>query len=492
MARNKDQEQNHQTLQDGQEEDFAALFEASNLADELNTRLNGKIDGKIVSIGEEWVFVDIGGKSEGAISREELLDSEKRMDLKVGDPITAYVIAQRDGDVLLSVKMTQAASGDAVRSAYRSGVPVEGLVTAERKGGFSITVFGRPAFCPYSQIDIVSGEPPENFIGKKFFFKITDFSDRGRNIVVSRREILEEERRKRFLELKQTLREGDVVRGFVRKLAPFGAFVDIGGLEGLIPISELAWSRVESVADIISEGEEISVKITGLDWEHNRISLSLKQVQENPWVSVSSRYLEGNETVGTITRLVTFGAFVELEPGIEGLIHISNLGKGRRINHPREVVNPGDRVQVRITSVDEQAKRVGLELIAETEPDAKMESPVEITQGAILNGEVQAVKDYGVFVSLPGGKTGLLRNVEIGDFSQRELRKKYPAGSQIKVKVVSVDPESGKIGLSVKAMENIDEENNVKEFLLSSNRGASLGTFGQLLKSKLDGKNQEK
>lgn len=492
MAQNMDLEQNSQNSPNDQEEDFAALFEASNRADELNVKLDGKINGKIVSIGEEWVFVDIGGKSEGAISREELLDSERQMDLKVGDPITAYVIAQRDGDVLLSVKMTQAASEDAIKGAYRSGVPVEGLVTDERKGGYSVTVFGRPAFCPYSQMDIVSGGSPESYVGKKFFFKITDFSDRGRNIVLSRRKTLEEERRKKILELKQTLHEGDIVRGIVRKLAQFGAFVDIGGLEGLIPISELAWSRVESVSDVVSVGDEISAKITGLDWEKNRISLSLKQVQENPWDSVTSRYVEGRETRGTITRLVTFGAFVELEPGIEGLIHISNLGKGRRINHPREVVNTGDQIKVRITSVNKGEKRVSLELISERTLDDAGEPAIEIIEGVIVTGEVQAIKDYGLFVNLPGGKTGLLRNIEIGDFSQRELRKKYPPGSMVNVKVISVDPESGKIGLSVKALENIDEQNQIKEYLSSSTPGTSLGTFGQLLKSKLDGKKREK
>ncbi len=488
MAQNKDQELNKHNAPDDLEEDFAALFEASNRTDHESIKHDGKIDGKIVSIGDEWVFVDIGGKSEGAISKEELRDSEKRLDLKVGDPITAYVIAQRDGDVLLSVKMTHAASEDAVREAYKSGIPVEGLVTEERKGGYSVTVFGRNAFCPYSQVDISSGGLPESYIGKKFFFKITDFSDRGRNLVLSRREILEEERRHKINQLKQTLAEGDVISGIVRKLAPFGAFVDIGGPEGLVPMSELAWSRVESVSDVMSVGDEISVKITGLDWEKNRITLSLKQVQENPWDSISSRFHDGLETSGVVTRLTNFGAFVELEPGIEGLVHISNLGKGRRINHPREVVNPGELIKIRIISVNRDEKRLSLELIPEVQPMGSEEPNVEIVEGMVTTGEVEAIKDYGLFVNLIGGKTGLLRNVEIGDFSPRELRKKYPIGSKITVKVISVEPEIRRIGLSLKALEHADELNQAKEYLVDGRSRKSFGTLGQLLKSKLENK----
>lgn len=486
MAQNKDQELNNHIAPDDMEEDFAALFEASNRADHETIIRDGKINGIVVSIGDEWVFVDIGGKSEGAISKEELLDSEKRLDLKIGDPITAYVIAQRDGDVLLSVKMTHAASEDAVRGAYNSGAPVEGLVTEERKGGYSVSVFGRTAFCPYSQVDIVSGGLPEDFIGKKFFFKITDFSDRGRNIVLSRREVLEEERRQKVNQLKQTLAEGDVVSGVVRKIAQFGAFVDIGGPDGLVPISELAWSRVESVSDVISVGDEISVKITGLDWDKNRITLSLKQVQENPWDSITSRFHEGLETVGVVTRLTNFGAFVELEPGIEGLVHISNFGMGRRINHPREVVNPGELIKIRIISVNMDEKRLSLELIPAVQPTGSEEPTVEIVEGMITGGEVQAIKDYGLFVSLPGGKTGLLRNVEIGDFSPRELRKKYPVGSKISVKVISVEPEIRRIGLSLKALEHADELNQAKEYLTAGRSRKSFGTLGELLKSKLE------
>ncbi|MFA6222087.1 MAG: S1 RNA-binding domain-containing protein [Desulfomonilaceae bacterium] len=468
-----------------QEEDFAALFEASNRADKDALRHDAKISGNIVSIGDEWVFVDIGGKTEGAISKQELLDSNRVLDLKVGDSITAYVIAQRDGDILLSVKMTQAASEDAVRAAYRSGVPVEGLVMEEKKGGYSVLVFGRQCFCPYSQIDIVSGGLPDDYIGKKFFFRITEFSEKGRNIVLSRRQTLEEERNKKVEELQKTLNVGDIVSGTVRKLAPFGAFVDIGGIEGLVPMSELAWSRVESVSDVLTSGEEISVKITTIDWEKRRIGLSLKQARDNPWDTVSSRFHEGFETVGTVTRLANFGAFVELEPGIEGLLHISNLGRGRRINHPRETLSPGESVKVRVISISPTEKRLGLDLVADVQDFAPGNTPDEITEGSVVHGEIQAVKDYGLFVNLPGGRTGLLRNAEIGDFSPRELRKKFPLGSMLDVKIISIDSETNKIALSIKALERTNELSHIQEYLKSGNVKKSFGTFGELLKLKL-------
>lgn len=487
MAQNKDSQSPTADFNGDQEEDFASLFEASNQLDNIVQRDN-KITGNIVSIGDEWVFLDIGAKSEGAISKEELLDSNREMALKVGDPITAYVINQRDGDIILSVKMTQAASEDAIRGAHKSGIPVEGLVTEERKGGYSVNILGRLAFCPYSQIDITSGGSPEDYVGKKFLFRIMEFSEKGRNIVLSRRETLEEDRKKKIDELKKTLQEGDIVNGVVRKLAAFGAFVDIGGPQGLIPMSELAWSRIESVEDVLAVGDEISVKITGLDWEKSRIGLSLKQVQENPWDSAINRFSEGFETTGVVTRLTNFGAFVELEPGIEGLIHISNLGKGRRINHPREAVNSGESVSVRVISINPEARRVGLELMTESYSNGTDEPAPEIIEGAIVTGRVQSLKDYGIFVDLPGSRTGLLRISEIGDFSPRELRKKYPVDSNITVKILAVDLETQKIALSVKALQNTEETNQARNFLMSGETKSSFGTLGELLKAKLDKK----
>ena len=238
--------------------------------------------------------------------------------------------------------MTTAASEEALRDAKDTGLPVEGLVSAERKGGYTVSVMGKPAFCPFSQMDLQPSGKPDDYIGRKFTFRVIDYSDRGRNIVLSRRQLLEAERQEKVNDLKKTLQAGAILEGTVQNLAQFGAFVDIGGIEGLIPISELAWYRVGQASDVLSPGETVRVKVLDIDWEKNRISLSLKQTLEDPWTSVKERIKETMVLTGTVSKLMNFGAFVELEPGIEGLVHISNLGRGRRINHPKEVLSEGD------------------------------------------------------------------------------------------------------------------------------------------------------
>jgi small subunit ribosomal protein S1 len=472
-----------------QEEDFAALFEASSERKDDRVQRDSKIAGTIVSIGDEWIFVDIGGKTEGVIAREELLDKSGQLDLNVGDQITAYVVSTKDGEIHLSVKMTSAASDEAIRGAFRSGVPVEGFVAAERKGGFTVNVLGKQAFCPFSQIDLQFVSSPDPYIGQRFTFRITEYSERGRNIVLSRRDILEEERLKKVAELKETLKPGDTITGTVQNLTNFGAFVDIGGVQGLIPMSELAWYRVQSVSDVLSTGESVTVRILDLDWDKNRISLSRKHTLEDPWTTVAQRYGEAQVFPGTVTRLANFGAFVQLEPGIEGLVHISNLGMGRRINHPSEVLNQGDSVNVKIISVDGDARRMGLELLRTETQDQEQEAAApELNSGDIVDGVVDSVKDYGVFIGLPGGKSGLLHVSQIEDGRGGDLRKKFPLGSRLQAQVLTVDPASGKISLSVKTLSKKDEESDFKEFASSAKEGrATFGTLGDLLKNKFKG-----
>jgi len=462
------------------EEDFASLFEATTSSKERPVQKDNKIEGTVVSIGEEWVFVDIGAKSEGSIARDELLNENRELTVEVGDPLTAYVVSTKEGEILLSVKMTAAASEEALRDAYSSGVPVEGLVSGERKGGYSVALFGKQAFCPYSQMDIQSGGKAEDYMGKRLVFRITEYSERGRNIVLSRREILEEERLKQVAKLKQTLRPGDVITGTVQNLAQFGAFVDIGGIEGLIPMSELAWYRVGEASDVLTQGEQVTVLVTDLDWENKRISLSLKQTLEDPWDLVDQKYPEQRLAAGKVTRLMSFGAFVELEPGIEGLIHISNLGMGRRINHPKEVLSEGDEVEVRVLSVDRAARRMGLELLAD-----RSEPVPELNEGDVVTGVVDSVKDYGVFVSLPGNKSGLLHVSEIGGPKAGDLRSKFPTGSSIQVQILAIDQATNKISLSTRAIDVSKERAEFKDFVSTKGGRSSFGTLGDLLKDKI-------
>lgn len=481
--------ENSKTQQENPDgEDFGALLEESEAERAPQVQRDEKVRGTIVSIGEEWAFVDIGGKSEGTIARGELLDEEGNLTVGVGDPISAYVVRMRDGETLLSIKMTSAAGEEALWDAFRSGVPVEGLVTGERKGGFTVRVFGKDAFCPFSQMDFQARKPAQEYIDGRFTFRIKEYSERGRNIVLSRRDLLEEEHARTVNELKKSLQPGDVVTGRVSNLTHFGAFVDIGGIEGLIPMSELAWYRVEEVSDVLTSGEEVTVQVLNVDWDRNRISLSRKRMIEDPWKSVAARYPEGTVLTGKVKKLMDFGAFVELEPGVEGLVHVSALGAGRRINHPREVVSEGESLDVEVLGVDQGARRISLERKVELqEPETSAEPVTPLNPGDTVTGTVDAVKDYGVFVKLPGDRSGLLHISQIGGVRKEELKRRFPVNSPIDVEILEVEPGTDKISLSTKSLDDRQEQKDFKEFASSTEKpsNAPFGTLGDLLKDKL-------
>jgi small subunit ribosomal protein S1 len=330
-------------------------------------------------------------------------------------------------------------------------------------------------------MDLRGASDPEGYIGKRLVFRITEYENGGRNIVLSRRQILEEERHKQVEKLRKTLHAGDLVSGTVANLTPYGAFVDIGGIEGLIPMSELAWRRVASAADVLAPGETVTVKVLDLDWDRGRISLSRKATQEDPWATVLERYREGTIVTGQVTRLAPFGAFVQLEPGIEGLLHISGLGVGKRVAHPSEVVSEGEDISVRLVSVDPNARRIGLELSfpGSVEGDNGQEG---VEEGAVLTGTIDAVKPYGVFVLLPGGKTGLLHISEMAGDTTGDLRRKYPPGSSIMVQVLNMEPGSDRISLSTKGLEAAEEKASFTAFQAKKDRAGSFGTMASLFK----------
>jgi small subunit ribosomal protein S1 len=247
-----------------------------------------------------------------------------------------------------------------LEDAFLSGIPVEGRVTSEIKGGFAVTIAGQRGFCPYSQMDVRRVESPDDYIEKNMQFKIIEFSGHGKNIILSARALIEEEREQQREALKKSLKEGDLVKGTVTSIRDFGAFVDIGGIDGLIPISELAWGQVDRVEDVLARGQEVEVIARKLDWDKDRISLSLKETLENPWDKAQNKYPAGSVHVGRVSRLSAFGAFITLEPGVDGLLHISKLGDGRKINHPREVLEEGQDITVRIESLDNEKNKISL------------------------------------------------------------------------------------------------------------------------------------
>ncbi len=324
------------------EERFEDLFQEKTV-NKKKLQPGDRIEAVAAAISGENIFLDIGGKSEGVLKLAEFLDDEGNCTLNIGDPIKVFFVAQRGGEMAFTTQLgTGQASLQEIEDAYHAGIPVEGRVTKEIKGGFEIKVAGQRGFCPYSQMDIRRIEDPEEYIEKSLPFKVMEFGNKGRNIILSSRAVLEEQRQEQRQELEQTLEEGMRVSGTVTSIRDFGAFVDLGGVDGLIPISELAWGQTDRVEDILSRDQQVEVIIKRLDWDNDRISLSLRETTENPWTRVEENYPPGSIRQGTVSRLTTFGAFISLEPGVDGLLHISKIGSGRRINKNRISLIPED------------------------------------------------------------------------------------------------------------------------------------------------------
>lgn len=341
---------------------FAALFQEIDSKPIRRLTPGQKITATIVGMSGESVFLDTGGKSEGILNSSELLDENNELKVAEGDKIDVYFLKASRGEQLFTTTLSSGKDTSHLEEACRSAIPVEGLVKEEIKGGFEITLGGSVrAFCPYSQMGLRRVEDAAaEYIGQHKTFLITKFEENGRNIVVSARALLEAEREEQRAKLQETLEEGQTVTGTITSIRDFGAFVDIGGVDGLVPISAIGWSRVENINDYYAVGQKVNVVIKKLDWDADRISLSIKETLEDPWEKAAEKLSVGSILTGTVARLAQFGAFVTLEPGVDGLVHISKLGKGRRINHPREVLEEGQELEVQVENVDTVEKRISL------------------------------------------------------------------------------------------------------------------------------------
>ncbi len=364
------------------DESFAALFQ-DKAANRTTLKPGDRIEATVVGISGENIFLDVGSKSEGVLSAAELRNENGEITVAAGDRVKVFLLPSKGGEMTFTTRLGAGqTSAKELEDAFLAGIPVEGRVTAEVKGGFSVMVAGVRCFCPYSQMDVRRVEQAEDYLEKLFSFKIMEFGNQGRNIIVSARAIMEEQRAQEREQLKERLQEGMQVGGMVTSLREFGAFVDIGGVDGLIPISELAWGQTDRVEDVLSLGQQVQVVIKKLDWDRDRISLSLRETMENPWDHVVSRYPVGTVHQGRVTRLTVFGAFVTLEPGIDGLLHISKLGAGRRIHHPREVIETGQELTIKIEAVDAAQKRISLAPEDYT-PKEKMDKEEELPKPVI-------------------------------------------------------------------------------------------------------------
>jgi len=365
QEKGQQEQQAHSDERQKEEMSFAEMFNEKETTQE-RLMPGQKIRAEIVRITKEWIFIDLGGKSEGALALSELVDQDGKPTVKEGDTIDVYFLAVERNEKIFTTKIGGTAVRAHLEEAFHSGIPVEGTIQKEIKGGFEVRIGGTRAFCPYSQISIRKIEDNSQYIGQQFSFKIVEFREHGKNIIVSHRKILEEQRQAQKEELRETLQVGQNIKGIVTSIRNFGAFIDVGGIEGLIPASEIGWDRISDIHSVLETGQEVEVVIKSLDWDKDRFSFSLREALPDPWASCTLK--EGSAVMGTVARLVDFGAFVTLTPGIDGLLHISSLGGGRRINHPREVVQPGQSLEVRIDSIDLEKKRISLSLPKTDEP----------------------------------------------------------------------------------------------------------------------------
>ncbi|WP_414639340.1 S1 RNA-binding domain-containing protein [Archangium sp.] len=493
---------------------FAEMFEAQQkeggVPARRSVRIGEKVSGTIFQLGADTAFVSLSNaKSEAMIELRELKDDEGVLRYGVGDTIEAHVIEAGARGILLSRALAKGSANMAMLAEARaSGMPVEGMVLGVNKGGVEVAIGDVRAFCPISQLDIRFVEKPDQFIGEKLTFRVTEVRDR--NVVLSRRSLLEEEQRHLAAKTRETLAEGKVVKGKVTGVRDFGAFVDLGGVEGMIPVSEMSYMRVAHPSDVVKQGDEVEVEILRMEAaqpnspdkakQKERITLSMRARQEDPFKTALAEIKEGDRLQGKVVRLQPFGAFVELRPGVDGLVHISALSE-RRIAHPRDVVQVGETIWVQVEKIDANDKRIGLRRITEEEaqrpaeerpaPAAEEKKAAEPAAprpkvGQVVVGKVDRIEPYGVFLVFPGGK-GLIPASETGTERGTDLRKKFSLGQELKVALVDIDA-SGKIRLSITAAERAEERAEVEAWTKSQQPVGGgkkgLGTFADLFKQK--------
>ena len=473
-----------------QEEDFATMFEASVKARRVEQ--GQTITGTIVAIGPEVALVSIGGKSEAQIDVAELKDEDGDIAVSIGDRLQAVVVSTSGGITLSCKGVRNAATQRELENAFRSGLAVEGKVAAAIKGGYEVRIGRERAFCPLSQMDIVRTADPAVHVGKTYTFQVIEYKDGGKSIVVSRRKQLEEEQHASADTVRKSIVPGAVLAGRVVSVLDFGAFVDLGGgIQGLLHVSEMSWSRAATPGAVVAAGDQITVKVLRVDEGSGKISLGLKQLQDDPWSAAGTTYTVGQVRSGRVTRLTEFGAFVELEPGIEGLAHASTFPPTGRPGGWADSVTVGTTAAFEILSVDLAQKRIGLARADEGSSRAAGATAPEgaLAPGTIVTGKVERHERFGVFVFLSPGRTGLMPFSETGLDRDADLAKAFPIGSELEVAVLEADASGRRIRLSRKAVAQQREQAELREYAARPDAApaTSLGSMADKLRDALKG-----
>jgi small subunit ribosomal protein S1 len=493
---------------DDMEMDFGQLFEASEKERGDRFIAPGEtVKGKVVLITSDTVFIDYGAKSEGWAEREEFQDDQGDLSIKPGSEVELTFIEYGPSGAHLGsgLRRTAGGAGNALlQKAFDSGIWVEGTVTEVNKGGLSVNISGATVFCPFSQIDVVYCDHPEVFVGTTQKFKVTQYEEEGRNIVVSRRAVLQAEREAAAAKVRERLALGEIFEGRITRLTPFGAFIDLGGVEGLLHISEISRAQVKTPSDVLSQDQEVTVQVIKLETDekgNERISLSMKTLEPDPW-ETGLPFKEGDIISGAVRNLTAYGAFVELVPGLEGLVHISEISY-KRIHHPKDVLEEGQHIEVKILEINQEQRRVSLS-IRETGPYPGANETVIIGQesqgdggdsgqqpfkplmpklGLLVRGIVRSVKPYGCFLDLPelgAHQRGLLHNSQL-EGADSGRGKTLKEGDEVQVEIIKID-EQGRISLSRKSLLENQDRASISEYQDRVKDTGGLGTMADLFK----------
>ena len=434
-------------------ESFAQLFEES--LKEIETRPGSIVRGVVVSIDKDVVLVDAGLKSESAITAEQFKNAAGELEIQVGDEVDVALDAVEDGfgETLLSrEKAKRHEAWITLEKAYEDAETVTGVINGKVKGGFTVELNGIRAFLPGSLVDVRPVRDTLHLEGKELEFKVIKLDQKRNNVVVSRRAVIESENSAERDQLLENLQEGMEVKGIVKNLTDYGAFVDLGGVDGLLHITDMAWKRVKHPSEIVNVGDEITVKVLKFDRERTRVSLGLKQLGEDPWVAIAKRYPEGTKLTGRVTNLTDYGCFVEIEEGVEGLVHVSEMDWTNKNIHPSKVVNVGDVVEVMVLDIDEERRRISLGL-KQCKANPWQQFAETHNKGDRVEGKIKSITDFGIFIGLDGGIDGLVHLSDISwNVAGEEAVREYKKGDEIAAVVLQVDAERERISLGVKQL----------------------------------------
>ncbi|KDL70601.1 30S ribosomal protein S1 [Klebsiella pneumoniae] len=434
-------------------ESFAQLFEES--LKEIETRPGSIVRGVVVAIDKDVVLVDAGLKSESAIPAEQFKNAQGELEIQVGDEVDVALDAVEDGfgETLLSrEKAKRHEAWITLEKAYEDAETVTGVINGKVKGGFTVELNGIRAFLPGSLVDVRPVRDTLHLEGKELEFKVIKLDQKRNNVVVSRRAVIESENSAERDQLLENLQEGMEVKGIVKNLTDYGAFVDLGGVDGLLHITDMAWKRVKHPSEIVNVGDEITVKVLKFDRERTRVSLGLKQLGEDPWIAIAKRYPEGTKLTGRVTNLTDYGCFVEIEEGVEGLVHVSEMDWTNKNIHPSKVVNVGDVVEVMVLDIDEERRRISLGL-KQCKSNPWQQFAETHNKGDRVEGKIKSITDFGIFIGLDGGIDGLVHLSDISwNVAGEEAVREYKKGDEIAAVVLQVDAERERISLGVKQL----------------------------------------